>query len=780
MGNDRAAKEPRMKFRRIGGFYQLNVTDLQDLRYALELDEAHWALNSIDLDSMYTDRQFLNFVDDDHNGMIRVDEVKRAIRWYLDRIKPDSDPGAGTDVLHLDAINSDTPDGAILSAAARVVLENLGTPDASSLTLSQIRNDKQIIASPGNNGDGVITPGGLSGSGVINPHSTADELLAGRIKTIMATVGSVKDLTGEDGIDGKLLDAFIAGAQTFLDWKNAPAKDPATLLPFGENTAAFHSRYAALKDRIDQFFLNSAALRFLPDSSARLVKVDAVADIMNAATVRDFLDTVTIAEPSAAEELDFDAPLNPLFADALEAFAADPAVQPFLAGRKLSVRSWRNLKATIAPYANWLGAKPGDTYDKFDPAELAAMLTDGSMEQLRSLIESDLAVAREISAYDQLLKLVLFNCFLLPFLNNYVCLSDLFNPHGPAMLQSGKLVMDGRHFTLAMQIKNIAEHKRIATMSDICVAYVEITTGPTTALRKLTLAVAITSGNMRNLFIGKRGVFFTPDGVLWDARVIDFIQQPVSVSEALRMPFYRFGEFVTKQADKYFTSKSADAQKAMEKNIATGALPLPPAPAPAAKVQQTPAFSGSMLLMGGGIGIAAIGSMIAFIVKSLQNVSILNVLAVLFGIILIFGGPMVVISLVKLYRRNMARFLEANACAVNRPMRLSRKMGAIFTFTPPLPASSLIREDLVDIFHGPIPRHRLRWTLITILLCVLALAATYWFWGKKYFEKPEPKPAVKVEAPAAPVPDTQPRDNTGGERQQPVTGPASVAQLNRK
>lgn len=194
MGNDRAAKEPRMKFRRIGGFYQLNVTDLQDLRYALELDEAHWALNSIDLDSMYTDRQFLNFVDDDHNGMIRVDEVKRAIRWYLDRIKPDSDPGAGTDVLHLDAINSDTPDGAILSAAARVVLENLGTPDASSLTLSQIRNDKQIIASPGNNGDGVITPGGLSGSGVINPHSTADELLAGRIKTIMATVGSVKDL----------------------------------------------------------------------------------------------------------------------------------------------------------------------------------------------------------------------------------------------------------------------------------------------------------------------------------------------------------------------------------------------------------------------------------------------------------------------------------------------------------------------------------------------------------------------------------------------------------
>lgn len=750
MNNNRTAEKPCMKFRRIGGFYQLTVTELRDLRYALELDEAHWALNSIDLDSMYTDRQFLNFVDDDHNGTIRVDEVKRAIRWYLDRIRPDADPGAGTDALRLDAIASDTPDGAILLAAARVVLENLGTPEAPVLTLAQIRNDKQIIASPTSNGDGVITPGGLSGDGVINPHSTTDELLAGRIKAIMATVGSVKDLSGEDGIDGKLLDAFISGGQTFLDWKNTPAEDPA-LLPFGDNTAAFHGKYAALKDRIDQFFLNSAALRFLPDSPTRLVKVDAVADIMNAATVHDFLDTVTIAEPSAAEVLDFDAPLNPLFADALEAFASDPAMRQFLEGRKLSSRNWRTLKAAITPYADWLNAKPGDTYDRFDPAELTAMLTDGSMDQLRSLIESDLAVAKELCACDQLLKLVLLNRFLLPFLNNYVCLGDLFNPHGPAMLQSGKLVMDGRHFTLAMQVKNVAEHKRIATMSDICVAYVEITTGPTTALRKLTLAVAITSGNMRNLFIGKRGVFFTPDGVLWDARVIDFIQQPVSVSEALCMPFYRFGEFVTKQADKYFTSKSADAQKAMEKNIAAGALPLPPLPAPAAKPQQTPAFSGSMLLMGGGIGIAAIGSMIAFIVKSLQNVSILNVLAVLFGIILIFGGPMVVISLVKLYRRNMARFLEANACAVNRPMRLSRKMGAIFTFMPPLPKSSLIREDLVDLFHGPIPRHRLRWTLITILLCLLALAAAYWFWGKKYFEKPESKPAVRIEAPVAPA-----------------------------
>ena len=93
------------------------------------------------------------------------------------------------------------------------------------------------------------------------------------------------------------------------------------------------------------------------------------------------------------------------------------------------------------------------------------------------------------------------------------------------------------------------------------------------------------------------------------------------------------------------------------------------------------------MLMGGGIGLAAIGSSVAFIAKSLQNISILNVLAVLLGIIVIFGGPLVVISLVKLFRRDLSRFLEAEGCAVNLRMRLSHRMGKIFSFRPQFPAA---------------------------------------------------------------------------------------------
>jgi hypothetical protein len=94
-----------------------------------------------------------------------------------------------------------------------------------------------------------------------------------------------------------------------------------------------------------------------------------------------------------------------------------------------------------------------------------------------------------------------------------------------------------------------------------------------------------------------------------------------------------------------------------------------------------------MLLMGGGIGLAALGSSVAFIAKSLQNVSVFTVIGVLFGIMLVFGGPCVVISLNKLYRRDLARFLEAAGCALNHSMRLTFILGLFFTFSPRRPGA---------------------------------------------------------------------------------------------
>lgn len=715
-----------MMFRRIGGAGQLALRDIDDLPHVLELDEAHWALTGIDIDFLRTDRQFLDFIDEDHNGIIQADEVKRAVAWFLAHIRPEARPELGSPELRLDSIDVSAPEGAALFAAARVVLRNLGIPDSPVLSLSQIRNDDGILSNACCNGDGVITPGCFTGdcregASAIpeNPH------LAEIVSRIMEIIGSCRDLTGAEGINRELLDSFRSGAEQYLSWYEAPENRPELLRPCGERTADFAAAVENLQEGIDRYFLHCAALDFLPGLSCRPPLVEGDGDVPESAPMQELLEKLPIATPRPDRVLDFSAPLNPLYEKELHALAAHPAMAEFLTGSVLSEAMWRRLTSLLTPCLEWKNAEPDKAYEKIEPAILKQWLTDGSLEELRRRIDEDLTIARELTAYHSLIKLTLFQQYLLEFLNNYVSLGALFNPRAASMLQTGKLVMDGRHYTFATPVKNLAEHKRIATMSDICVLYVEATTGRTENARRMTLAVAITSGNIRNLFIGKHGIFYAVDGSVWDARIIDLIQQPVSISEALKMPFFRFGEFVARLADRFFSTKSTEVQKTLEKTITTGAVLTPPAPAPAAK-PQTPAVSGSMMLMGGGIGIAAIGSSVAFIIKSLQNISILNVLAVLLGIILIFGGPMVVISLVKLYRRNISRFLEANSCAVNRPMRLSRKLGLVFTFAPPLPRAGLLKEDLVDLFRKPTVSKGIRFFQIVLLLLAVAAAILCW------------------------------------------------------
>ncbi len=715
-----------MMFRRIGGAGQLALRDIDDLPHVLELDEAHWALTGIDIDFLRTDRQFLDFIDEDHNGIIQADEVKRAVAWFLAHIRPEARPELGSPELRLDSIDVSAPEGAALFAAARVVLRNLGIPDSPVLSLSQIRNDDGILSNACCNGDGVITPGCFTGdcregASAIpeNPH------LAEIVSRIMEIIGSCRDLTGAEGINRELLDSFRSGAEQYLSWYEAPENRPELLRPCGERTADFAAAVENLQERIDRYFLHCAALDFLPGLSCRPPLVEGDGDVPESAPMQELLEKLPIATPRPDRVLDFSAPLNPLYEKELHALAAHPAMAEFLTGSVLSEAMWRRLTSLLAPCLEWKNAEPDKAYEKIEPAILKQWLTDGSLEELRRRIDEDLTIARELTAYHSLIKLTLFQQYLLEFLNNYVSLGALFNPRAASMLQTGKLVMDGRHYTFATPVKNLAEHKRIATMSDICVLYVEATTGRTENARRMTLAVAVTSGNIRNLFIGKHGIFYAVDGSVWDARIIDLIQQPVSISEALKMPFFRFGEFVARLADRFFSTKSTEVQKTLEKTITTGAVLTPPAPAPAAK-PQTPAVSGSMMLMGGGIGIAAIGSSVAFIIKSLQNISILNVLAVLLGIILIFGGPMVVISLVKLYRRNISRFLEANSCAVNRPMRLSRKLGLVFSFAPPLPRAGLLKEDLVDLFRKPTVSKGIRFFQIVLLLLAVAAAILCW------------------------------------------------------
>ena len=708
-----AKQKHQMTYSRVGGNYQLLIRSFEDLPYVMELDEAFWALNCIDVNSLRMDRRFLTFVDGNNDGKIRTDEIRTAVSFFLKYIRDGRGFENASDTLELDSI--DPENGSALLESAKLILKNLGKPEENKLTLEELRNDKAIRSRSYNNGDGVVTP----------DTEQSDEINQ-RIDLIMKTAGSADDVSGVKGINKVILEKFALESTAFLEWDKKITDDDGTLLCFGENTPTVYEKYLAVKDDIDNYFLNSETLEFFSVEPERVAKKDLAADVRAPQEVKAMLEKSVLALPRTDCTLDLNDRLNPLLRAGIEAFFALKEGAALLEDNKLTAAEWAGFKKTIAPYDAWSKAKPAFAapYSAVDKQLLAGAANDEIMTILTEACNNDLNAGAALAGIDMLHKVMLYQRYLKELLNNFVSLAELFDLKANSPIQAGKLIMDGRHFTLAVPVADLAEHKRIVANSNICVLYIELSsTAAAVQPPWKTLAVAVSSGNMRHLFVGKRGLFFAVGGDVFDAKVTAFVEQPVSISEALKNPFYRFGAFIGDQISKFFNTKSATAQKDMGGKIASGKLP----PVPAAPAQG----NASMLLMGGGIGIAALGSSIAFITKQLQNVSIWDILSVLLGIILIFGGPVVIISLVKLYCRDLSRFLEATGCAVNRRMRMTRKMGDIFTFQPIMPDGKKVR---CRVETRPSPG-RWKCTLAGLLIALLIAAACGGIWYMRGVER---------------------------------------------
>ncbi|MCX7804362.1 MAG: hypothetical protein N3A38_04135, partial [Planctomycetota bacterium] len=369
----------------------------------------------------------------------------------------------------------------------------------------------------------------------------------------------------------------------------------------------------------------------------------------------------------------------------------------------------------------------GAALAKLGEEKLRRRLSGDLPARLRQLIEKDKAASRELSLLRDLEKLLLYRKWLWEFANNFVSLARLYDPEKSSLVESGVLVMDGRRFNLTVRVFDADRHKRIATRSSVCLLYLDVWRG---AGEKFQTAAAVTSGTMARLFVGKRGVLFTPDGRQWDAQVTDIITNPVDFWEALKLPFTRVAEFAGKQIEKLSATATSSiesraatemsaAQKAQLPPVGVGpAAGTPPQPPPAASAPppaqaataqaQPPAGKPGAardLLMGGGIAVAAIGSALAFITHMLSSVSWLTILAVLVALFLVVAIPTIILAVIKLRRRDIALILEASGWAVNASLRIRGKAGALFTEIPPLPKGSIWRQaDLVASFVSRLPK----------------------------------------------------------------------------
>jgi len=703
-----------MHFERHGQTYQLRIRTAEQLEQVLELDDSLWIAMSAPVDGLNGDRKFLDLVDLDHNGRIRTDEMRTAIRWLLDRLADRGGIAEGSDVLPLAALEQSHDDARSMQETADYILNAIGAEDRSAISLAQVTDFGRHLDTSVINGDGIIPP-----------EASEDPQVQQFIRDVIACRGGREDLTGRVGISEEDLEKFLKDAAAYLDWAAEGELPEGTsyseVLPLGRETPRAWDALQSVRQKLDGFFARCRLIRFRPAAAAG-AGIDgaqaAPADFADGDSIEALLKRAPLAEPNAEGILALDGDINPAYADALGRFR-ETVMAPILGETdRLTEERWGKIKARFAGYGRWLGQKPGQAVEKLGRAKLRDWLEGPCPAAVRRLLADDRLVADKLADVRKLEKLLLYQKHLLALANNFVSFPDLYDPERRAMFEVGSLVIDGRWFNLAIRVDDVKQHKEVAKTSRIFVLYAELTRGD--SAQKLTVALPATAGTIGNLSIGKRGIFHSTDGRTWDARVVDIIENPISFREAMAAPFVRLGQFIGGKIE----AISGTAQKALEaqvgqvtQKVQTGVqqtVQQAPQLVAQAGTQAAPAPASASarrdLLVGASFSIAALSSAFAFVTKQISALEkpLYTLGLALLVVLVVVSLPTGIVAAWKLARRDLSAILEGCGWAINARMRLNRRQRRQFTRQEPYPA---------DATGTP----RRRWLLLALVLILLGL-----------------------------------------------------------
>ncbi|KPK86166.1 MAG: hypothetical protein AMJ81_01930 [Phycisphaerae bacterium SM23_33] len=689
----------KIAFERFGRSLHLLIETAEDLRRVVELDEAHWVATGAPLANFNCDVTFLNLVDTDRNGRIMCFEIKDAVVWLLRNLRDTSGVAAGSGTLRLDGINTDQEEGRRIRDSAAKILARLGTPEAEEITLETVRRVKaQVEGTP------------VSEAGVVLPEAADQPEIRQFITDVVATVGGAPHPGGARGVAKEQLDRFLGDAAAWLEWNERgqirAGRRSTEIMPLGARTAAAYSILACLGDKIEQYFAQCEAAAFDQRVARQVSPTDenlAGLDLADPTVIRQMLRDSPLAQPRADRTLSFSDRMNPYYAAAMAQLRAQ-AIEPVL-GRPaptVSDKDWEQVKAFFAAHKDWLAGKPGAAVEPLGAEKLRQYLDERFRKAVEVLIAESNKTAFVLDNIRLTEKLVLYQQELLRLANNFVSFPYLYDPHGRALFEMGTLVMDGRRFNLAVKAENRPEHSGVARNSSMFVLYVEVMAKD--GSKRYDLAVPVTHGGKGNLCVGKRGIFEDVNGLEWDAKVVQIIENPISLTEALVSPFRRLGGIISGKIE----SIAAQAEKKLDTATAAVAAPAEKGPAAAGR----PAGGGLMaggLLMGGGVAIAALGSAAAYITKTLGGLDWWIILIGVGCAVLAVILPTSIVAFIKLRKRDLSAILEGSGWAINARMRLTRRQGRHFTQRPRYPSGA-------EGVHRP-PW----WLLVLVVLAALAV-----------------------------------------------------------
>lgn len=438
-------------------------------------------------------------------------------------------------------------------------------------------------------------------------------------------------LMDQDG-DGQLrLKEVVATA----DWLCATLRDPQSLFE--------QSDVINIKNIADE------GIRVISDKLQKDGKV-ALADVQAA------IDAIAIETPEM--------PAAPFEADVIAAYKAkSPEYAAYFEQEKLQKLGLASIPED-AP-------KPGMTEKKFIEMGDQISKWESEVESIKSKVESELAAAK--AEFESLRKLLLLHRDFYRLLRNFVTLEDFYDNDEKtvASFLAGTLILDQRACKLCIRVNDLAKHDSQAPLSGMYLLYCNCENKKTG--KKLQIVAAMTQGEIKNLSVGKNGIFYDNDGLDYDATVFKIIENPISLRQAFWNPYRKMAKWVEDKINKSAAEKDAKTFDDMTAKVATAADPN----AEKKSAFDIAKFAGIFAAIGMALGM--IGTMLATVAKGWISLTWWQQIIVFVCILLIISGPSMIMAWMKLRRRNLAPVLNANGWAINADSIISVPFGLKLT-----------------------------------------------------------------------------------------------------
>ncbi|MCC6372297.1 MAG: hypothetical protein IT236_14940 [Bacteroidia bacterium] len=713
-------KNHTWSFSSVGGVKRVNLESGKDLMALGSLDQKLWTALSCPVQGLEIDSKTLELIDSDGDGRIRVPEILEAVKWITSVINNPDDLLKQENNLPLSVINQNSEEGKSLYASAKQILQNLGTPDATSINVAQTSDTTAIFAKTQFNGDSVITA---------ESCDTADQKKL--LKSIKECMGGSEDRSGKKGISEEKFLLFFENCDLFSKWHAVAEADAVSILPFAKTTEAALNAYTAVKSKIDDYFIRCRLADFDAQSAAvlntLLARYEAISP-KDLSTCLDEIATYPIAKISAAKPLPLSGGINPAWEAKLNAFHTSVVTWLFPNKTEITEAEWNSIGEKFVAYNKWISEKAGAVVEQLGIDTVRQIMSGNQKESMQELFNKDKALEKEAANIILVDKLARYYRDIFRLLKNFVTFYDFYSPEEKAIFQNGTLFIDQRSCDLCIKVSDMDKHSTMVSLSGMYLIYCDCVSKSKD--KKMTIVAAMTNGDIDNLIVGRNAVFYDRDGLDWDATVTKIVENPISIRQAFFSPYRKVARFIETQVEKFASAKekegldkaTAGVEEAGTKVATVPAAAAAPAPAP------TPFDIGKFVGIFAALSLAlgAIGGVLASLISGLLGLKWWQMPLAVLGIILAISGPSMIIAWLKLRKRNLAPILDANGWAINARAIINIPFGNTLTNLVKLPANA--RINLNDPFKK---KKNPLLTFFWILLLIVAIATVY-LWKMGY------------------------------------------------